>query len=510
MIVIFQSIFLQILATVAINVRSIFILAWHLSGESDRMLYRKRVTDTFAAIPSLPSLPSIHGTIDEFASRTSKVIPITLALIRTQTSNVNDKLRFLFDFNWNWLPNSLWYSRTQQITNNIKASLTPEEYQNVLKHIDAYIETVIANKIQTLEEERTDRETLIDQKLAIQIGAIVKEQIIAYKYTLTNEDIERIAEIVRLKLAAELQKEPKVLPFVLSQENLEEISKIVKQNIEIHRHEWIVQQSASNANAPATANIDIDDILFKILSSNKLHDLIDQRVDGQVSTIDGQLSNQQVTIDQLQNDVNNLKTTIHTTNNDIHITINQLKLQQNSLDNKIDAAQTEHSQQMDQFLKGIDDKLTILNEKQFNAIDNHIRLVLADIFGYRSSDGKTLNNVDLANWVQSVFVAKGLLEQRLAELSAQFDHKINDEINQSAEILIKNISDTIKHDITIAIEQKQREFKESDSSGDIHASLDESRIRTIIKQALAVYDADKTGMVDYALESAGGEVLSTR
>lgn len=489
------------------NVRSLLILAWHLSEESDRVLYRKRVSDTFAAIPSFPS---IHGTIDEFASRTSKVIPIALALIRTQTSNVNEKLRFLFDFNWNWLPNSLWHSRTQQITNNIKASLSPEEYQNVLKHIDAYIETVIANKIQTLEEERIGREALIDQKLAIQIATIVKEQIIAYQYTLTNEDIERIAEIVRLKLATEINKEPKVLPFVLSQENLEEISKIVKQNIEIHRHEWIVQQSASKTDAPSATNIDIDEILFKILSSNKLQDLIDRRVDAKVSTFDGRLSDHQVTIDQLQNDVNDLKANIHTTNNDIHISINQLRVQQNALDDKIGAAQSKQSEQMDQFLKGIDDKLTILNEKQFNAIDNHIRVVLADIFGYRSSDGKAPNNVDLANWVQSVFVAKQLLEQRLAELSANFDHKINDEINQSAEILIKNISDTIKHDITIAIEQNRREVRERGTSGDIHASLDETRIRAIIKEALAVYDADKTGMVDYALESAGGEVLSTR
>lgn len=452
-------------------------------------------------LPSLPTLPdNIHGTIDEFASRTSKIIPIALALIRTQTSNVNDKLKFLFDFNWNWLPN-VWYSRNQQqITNNIKATLSPEEYQNVLSHIDAYIDTVINAKIQNLEDDRMRREMIIDQKIAVQIARIVKEQIITYKYTLTDADIERVADIVRTKLSPELNKEPKVLPFVLSQENLEEISKIVKQNIEIHRHEWIVGQTADSA------PIDIDEILYKILSSSKLQNVIDQRVDGKLITITGQLNDHQTSIDQLKNDVNDLKEkfrTIFIANNDIKTNVDHLKVQHQELDNKIELTQKQNNEQLQRFLQEINTKLDGLSEKQFTAIDNHIRIVLAEILGYKSADGKTLENADITNWIRSVFVAKELLEERLNALNAKFENRINDEINQSAEILIKNISNTIKHDITVAIEQKGTGY----ASG---TSLDESRIRTIIKEALTIYDADKTGMVDYALESAGGEILSTR
>ncbi len=36
------------------------------------------------------------------------------------------------------------------------------------------------------------------------------------------------------------------------------------------------------------------------------------------------------------------------------------------------------------------------------------------------------------------------------------------------------------------------------------------RVRDIVMSALTLYSADKTGMVDYALESAGGSVVSTR
>lgn len=495
-----------------------FLLAWNLSDESDRILYRRQFSNAVPPLPSITTLPeSVQFTFDEFASRTAKVIPIALALIRTQTTNVSDKLKFLFDFNWNWLP-GVWYSRNQQTynTNNIKAALSPEEYQNVLSHIDAYIETIINQKIQTLESERLQRESTINPQLAIYIAKIVKEQIIEYKYQLSDADVERIAEVVRIKLAPELKRQPKVVPFVLSQENLEEISKIVKQNIEIHQHEWVIKHESikTGASAPAVSdskNIDIDEILFKILSSTKLNDVVDQRIDRKLSGVTGQLVDHQAAIDELQNNVNELKLQFKqmlTTNNDIHVTINRLTVHQTELDDEIHLTQMQNNEQLQKFLAEIDDKLNTLNEKQFTAIDSHIRVVLAEILGYKSADGRPLANADITNWIRSVFVAKELLEERLLALDAKFNNKITNEINQSADILIRNISNTIKHDITIALADKQRDTTAYDE--DSYAAVDETRIRAMIKEALAVYDADKTGMVDYAMESAGGEILSTR
>ncbi|ELU11810.1 hypothetical protein CAPTEDRAFT_145683, partial [Capitella teleta] len=40
--------------------------------------------------------------------------------------------------------------------------------------------------------------------------------------------------------------------------------------------------------------------------------------------------------------------------------------------------------------------------------------------------------------------------------------------------------------------------------------LSEDRVMLLIQNALAIYEADKTGRVDYALESAGGSIISTR
>lgn len=46
----------------------------------------------------------------------------------------------------------------------------------------------------------------------------------------------------------------------------------------------------------------------------------------------------------------------------------------------------------------------------------------------------------------------------------------------------------------------------SNNAGDSGAYVSEERVRKIVKEILRIYDADKTGQVDYALESAGNVI----
>ena len=41
-------------------------------------------------------------------------------------------------------------------------------------------------------------------------------------------------------------------------------------------------------------------------------------------------------------------------------------------------------------------------------------------------------------------------------------------------------------------------------------SITDQQIKRIVHDSLAMYDADKTGLVDYALETAGGEIISSK
>lgn len=458
------------------------------------------------ALPSIKSLPSLssidfESSFGEFTSRTSKVIPIALALIKTQTSNVSDRLKFLFDFNWNWLP--LYASTHNQLKQNIRTSLSPDEYNSMLNHVNAYIETVVAEKLQQIQEKQNNEK--IDPNLALFIATIVKENIVEHKYVLSDEDVERIAEIVRSKLTKE-RDEKKAVPFVLSQENLEEISRIVKQNIEIHRHEWH-SHSKVESNEVIQPAVDVDEILFKILTSSKLSEMFDQKIANRVDAIVLRVDTNQASSDQNRGDLKLIKDKLASAfeaNEETRNIVAGLKANQNDLLDQIHTLQNLQNEQYEKVLNEINLKVSTLSENKFDGIDEHIRSVLVEIIGFKSADGQPLQNGDITNWIRNVFVAKELLETRLNELNEKFEKKLSSEINQSANLIIKDVSEKIKREFLILTE------KQSLGDGRVHVSLDEHRIKEIIKEALAVYDADKTGMVDFALESSGGEVLSTR
>ncbi|XP_018364783.1 PREDICTED: uncharacterized protein LOC108762328 isoform X2 [Trachymyrmex cornetzi] len=53
-----------------------------------------------------------------------------------------------------------------------------------------------------------------------------------------------------------------------------------------------------------------------------------------------------------------------------------------------------------------------------------------------------------------------------------------------------------------------REAQKVLDNANVHTS--DEHVRKIVKEVLRIYDADKTGQVDYALETAGGQIISTR
>lgn len=57
---------------------------------------------------------------------------------------------------------------------------------------------------------------------------------------------------------------------------------------------------------------------------------------------------------------------------------------------------------------------------------------------------------------------------------------------------------------TVLLQHIKKQIEEFDE----RALMD--KVRKLIKEELRRYDADRTGMPDYALESSGGSVLSTR
>ena len=122
----------------------------------------------------------------------------------------------------------------------------------------------------------------------------------------------------------------------------------------------------------------------------------------------------------------------------------------------------------------------------------------------------------LTSWISSLFIAKSELQDKIEQLSNSLEGKLKNSIDvemkilatQQAEQTAQLVMDKVATSIQAEYQKKMNETKENGS--DPMNCLSREDVMLIVKNALIQYDADKTGMFDYALETAGGSVISTR
>lgn len=394
-----------------------------------------------------------------------------------------ESVKSYFDFNWQF---PFIFQSHRTATNNIPQSslLSDQQYADLIRHIDAYIEHIVAEQSQSKQSPEANN---------ILIASIVKENIINYKYQLSLDDIERIANAVREKLSIE-ENESK-LNHIPSDKHREFIAAVVKENVNLHLTAPNIQRNDDDDESK------IDEILVKIFGSTKFLELIDREIVNQIDPQQRKIGVLETKI-QFMNDKLSDKTL---ENQDLKYSLDMLKSEHDQLLGNINGYKSDVDIKLDKLLADVDVKFATLNQNQYSTIDNHVKLILMDIMGYDTANGQP-TEANLKAWIQNVFVAKEYLEQRLNELSGKFDKDLKDELNRSAAILMRDVGEQIKSQTLLIIENSQRVRGGEATVG----TLDEAKIKGIVKEILAVYDADKTGLVDYALESAGGEVLSTR
>ncbi|RZC40571.1 Sad1 UNC domain containing protein [Asbolus verrucosus] len=102
------------------------------------------------------------------------------------------------------------------------------------------------------------------------------------------------------------------------------------------------------------------------------------------------------------------------------------------------------------------------------------------------------NQKGFTDWLHVLFVAKEDLERRLFALTQNLTKDYDVSIENTAKLVMERV-------VTRLVD---RRF----DSG----SITEEQIKKVVKSTLMIYDADKTGLVDYAMESMGGHIVTTR
>lgn len=402
--------------------------------------------------------------------------------------------RFSFSLGWLWAPfmafgsglkGFLFASRSSE---EMKMALDEDKFQLLIAHIDGYIDATMGRRFE--ENNPVIIKETSDKILPI-IVMNVNDALVNHHYKLTAADLDVIADKIKIQVEREFSDKEKLFLnkfTLLHDENLLRIQEQIRQNL--HFSEIKLENQ----------NVDLNELLLAILNSDKLLTLIDSRVKPAFHRLDGH----DVDIDGIKLDLANMKADIVQSFASFGADISGLKSGHKKFGDDFYKFKMANDEKLQQMLLEIDGKISTLGASHFSSVDASVRKNLLNILGFGGdSSAGEMSEESIKNWISSMFVAKSQLEERLKQVEANGNKAFQLELNKNAGILMGEINEGIKKQVAAAFTAETR-------VGTTVGGLSEADVLRIVNNVLAVYDADKTGLVDFALESAGGQVLSTR
>lgn len=154
--------------------------------------------------------------------------------------------------------------------------------------------------------------------------------------------------------------------------------------------------------------------------------------------------------------------------------------------------------------KGKCEQLETLQETISAQVSSQVRKELQALFFGSGGSGEAQGEVpeSLIHWLSQRYVSTPDLQALLASLELSILRNVSmqmelnraqtlGEVESQAKTIVQTVTGTVQH--SAAAE-----------------GLTEEQVKLIVQNALRLYSQDRTGQVDYALESGGGSILSTR
>lgn len=375
----------------------------------------------------------------------------------------------------------------------MRMSMDEDKFQTLLAHIDQYIDKAIGVRI---DERNRAIVKQFNEKFTLIIANTINEKFTDYEYKLSEKDLAMISQ--RLNLL--INENDKILMDKLSKlndENLKILNEQIKNDLRVQ---------INNVKFEKHENVKIDGILSTIFESDKFEKLLSDNL----KTILARLDQHDNEISSIKLDLSNLRDEVVSKFSNVNEDVKILSSELHKFDDDIKLFKIENAARIKEILLLIDEKIKSSSESQFPSIDSAVKRNVLKLFGYKE-DSK-FDEDSIKDWISGIFVARDYLEERLKSLEINKNQNVQIQIDRSSEALMNDITHKINNEINIAFTKKVKDLEASSrsSSTSLGGSLSENDIIKIVNDVLKVYDADKTGLVDFALETAGGQVISTR
>lgn len=243
-----------------------------------------------------------------------------------------------------------------------------------------------------------------------------------------------------------------------------------------------------------SVEIDTNEIVQKILNSPRMQDIfasyasINNKMDSKIELENSrasEIASQQAIIERLKEEIEKMR----------------LELFEYEKARKHDLSAV---------ISKMDFKLSKCCRRSLVNVEGYVLRMLKDLFGMPNH---VATQAEASDWLRSLFVAKEDLEARIDDLTKHLSGNFNALIAANTKSIMDEVTDKVTKELTRRFDAKFSSSSSSNTHNKHDVQIDavsDERIRQIVQTSLALYDADKTGLVDYAMEPSGGQIISTR